>query len=393
MGLAAAGNSLARVLGEQLLFKESAATADGVLSELGEADDVESAWLRLRAAVARNMFSDDPADLAPTAAAVIPIAERDGDRELALEARLAVVSVADTTDPKFATNAAEVVRLARELGRPDVECRALRMEAIATAQLGDDPVAFLDEAAGVAVNHGLDEALGWVDYLRADLAFARGDWDEAMAAGTRAIDLAERRQYHRVAVRSWFVVVPIATARDDRAVLDHADRWFTASDAFFPDSPYGRLMHTSVELHLSSRGVRAMPDLSPERLLPSFTVDPSASWLEAADIILRAWLATGRRDAVEEAVQRMRASAVSPADAFTEAAIDVMRARSMFAAGDPDGAILSARTALARIEDLRAAWWSAKALRLLERAGVASAEESAAAAAIERRLGVVGQAP
>ena len=184
----------------------------------------------------------------------------------------------------------------------------------------------------------------------------------------------------------------MAAARDERLPLERADRWFTANEANFPDSPYGRLMHAAVDLHLSSRGVRQPPDVAPDRLLASFTVDPSGSWLEAADIVLRTWLAAGLRDAVGDALERITASSVT-ADAFTHAAIDVMRGRVAFAYGDRGTAAHYASAALARLERLPAAWWTAKALRLLERAGTSSAEEVARADAIERRLGAVDQAP
>jgi hypothetical protein len=385
-GLAATGNSLARLLGEQLLFEESAATADRILEEIGPADDVESAWLRMRAGYARNLWSDDPADLIPAARSAIPIAERAGERQLLLEARTALVATSDVTDPEFRDGADVVARLAAELERPDVESRAHRWRALAALAAGQDPMPHLDAAAAVAIGHGLDEGLGWTNELRADLAFESGDWDVAMEAGLVAIGIAERHAYLRVAVRSWFVVVPIASWRGDVATLERAQRWFTDNEANFPDSPYGRFMRAGVDLHLRATGLESNPDIAPDRLLPSFVVDTSASWLEAADAVLRRWLADGERAAVDAALQRMRDTFVGAMPPFTEGAIAVMEARSNSTAD-------AARGALARARRGWGPWWIAKGIRLLERSDAASAEELAEARAIEASLGVVEPAP
>jgi class 3 adenylate cyclase/tetratricopeptide (TPR) repeat protein len=386
-GLATTGNALARLLHEQLLFEESAATAEAMLAEIGAADDLESAWLRLRAATARNMFSDDPADLAPTAAAVIPIAERAGDRQLALEARLALLAVSETIDPEFRVNADALAVLAQELRRPDVESRVHRLRALAAIEAGEDPGPLLDDAAAVAISHGLDEALGWSHYLRAELAFQTGDWDRALASGREAIAIAERHAYLRVAVRSWFVVVPIASVRSDEVLLRHAERWFTENAANFPDSPYGRFMHTAIDVHLRAHGLGTAPDLDPDRLLPSFVVDPSASWLEAADTVLRRWLADGRHAAVDLALRRMRETYVGVVTPFADAAIGVMEARR------PGTTVADLHRAQERARAAAGPWWLAKAIRLLEGRAAASPEAIAEAAATERRLGVTTPPP
>ncbi len=70
--------------------------------------------------------------------------------------------------------------------------------------------------ASFAEAHQLEEPGAWADYYLAEVEFVRGRWDDALDAGLAAIELGEARSYHRVAARSWFVVVPIAAARADR---------------------------------------------------------------------------------------------------------------------------------------------------------------------------------
>jgi len=240
------------------------------------------------------MWSDDPADLVPVAAGVLPIAQRAGDRVLALEARMALVGTSDIMSPDFLANAVEAARLAHELDRPDIENRALRLQAIAANSTAATRGRSSTQLQTVAINHGLDEPLGWVEYLRAEFGFGFGLWSEAVAAGLRAVDLGERHAYHRVAVRSWLALVA------DRGVAQRWPRPWRARIAWFrPQSrgpPGFALRPAPSDGHRpASRVARAWPppDVSPERMLPSFNVDPSSTWLEAADIIIRTWLSRG----------------------------------------------------------------------------------------------------
>ena len=81
-------------------------------------------------------------------------------------------------------------------------------------------------AAQLAQAHGLTELIAWNGYWRAEVGLASGAWDAATAASLGAIELAERNAYHRAAVRTWFVLVPIAAARGDVELLRRARDWF-----------------------------------------------------------------------------------------------------------------------------------------------------------------------
>ena len=117
-----------------------------------------------------------------------------------------------------------------------------------------------------------------------------------------------------------------------------------------------------------------------------------ATWLEAADGVLRHWLRDGLTHAAGDAVARMDRF---PGDrtALGRGATGVMRGRWRIALGDSRGAAEMAREAISALRPVHAEWWIAKGLRLLERSGLASPQELDEAEAIERRLGTVAPAP
>jgi hypothetical protein len=392
IGLSAAGTSLARVLAEQLLFRESAATASRLLAEIGEADDVPAAWLRLRAASATYLFTDEDADIQRPAIGVLAIAERDGARELALEARLALLTLSSVTPQDMLAETLHVLELARELGRSDVEGRTLRLRAGAVMEQDGDPTEALEVAAAFAVSRGLDEQLGWVDYLRVENAFRTGDWDAAYEAALRAIELGERHEYHRIVVRTWHTFVPVAAARGDHAMLERASRWHAAHESFFPRSPYGLLHRAASDVPFWRAGLIPEPVLAPEELLPSFTAGGMTSWFESADVVVHRWIELGLVEAAATAAERLQPNQLPYASASSRAAVSLMLGRARLATGDRVAAADAGRRAveLARAGD--APWWQAKALRLVQRAGSATAADVAAAAAIESRLGAVAPA-
>ena len=171
----------------------------------------------------------------PAANAAMEVGRRLGDQHLDLEARIALMSVSQMTADPIDRQIEELVDLAERLGRPDVVVRALRFGAATLAEAGKDGEPLLARAADVATSHGLREGLGWVEYARAELAFATGDWDRAAEAARRAIELGTRHAYHRIVVRSWYVATPIALARGDRALLRTACEWHEAMRPNFPD--------------------------------------------------------------------------------------------------------------------------------------------------------------
>ena len=392
VGLAGTADSLARILLEDVRFEAGWTLAESVLEEIGPADDIPSARLRLRAATGRSYFSDQAEDLLPAALAAVAIAQRDGDPELELEARLAAL-VSWTAPSDIAREAVPVQELASRLGRPDVMSRILRIRAMLGAAVGDDPFAMLDQAAEIAASHGLDEALGWAEYARAETAFGLGLWDFAFAAGLRAIDIGERHGYRRVVVRTWHVLCPLAGAREDRDLLRRAAGWYEAAEGSLPGSPYGLMQYAGVHAVFGRLGIVPQRSADPDELMPSFDLEVDLpSSIEAIDEVLRQWLADGRLDAVDEANRRMTASLERYPSLFGSAAVSLFQGRLALARNDLAGAARAGRAALEPLELVHGRWWRARTLRLLERAGAASAAELAEAAAIERELGVVGPA-
>jgi hypothetical protein len=391
--LAAAGTALARMLQEQILFEDAWTVAEEIAEEIGPRDDPATAWLRLRAGIARSLFSDDSADVAPAARAAIDIAERSGEVHLDLEARTTLHGMGGLGPAEMARETERLVALALRLGRPDVAARSLRIGATATADLGLDWEPMLDRSAQIAQDHGLLEPLGWVEYTRGELAFSEGRWDAALASTSRSIELGIRHAYHRIVVRSWYVATPIAIARNDLPLLRRAHDWHESMRPYFPDSPFGRLMHRGFDLRAARAGLGGQKAPDVDWLLPSFEQEPEmASWLDAADEILRHWLEHGELDAVGDALGRMGAMG-GQRTRWSIGAREVMRSRLLLARGEAAAATDVARAALPVLRPVRSTWWIAKALRLIERAGGAASDEIDEARSIEVRLGAIAPAP
>ena len=90
---------------------------------------------------------------------------------------------------------------------------ARRAQGVSVAFDGGDPWPLLDESVEVAAAHGLREHVAWAEYVRSEVGLMLGEWDVADTAARRAIGLAETYGYHRVGVRTWFALAPIAEAR------------------------------------------------------------------------------------------------------------------------------------------------------------------------------------
>jgi len=389
-GYARAAVAVSRLVREQLRFDEARELAEAALADVGRRDDVAGGRLELAAATAHYFVTDRAADVLPAAGRALAVARRDGDATLELQA-LEMLTVDDRAPLEvFMAAWRDLGLLARSQGRWELACRALRMQAMARLDLSLDPQPLLDEAAELAVARGLTEALAWTEYARAETGYALGEWDVAWAAGLRALELAERGAYHRVAVRTWHAVVPMAAARGRRDILERAVRWYADHDAIFPDSAYGRLMRRFVNLHFAAAGLIPPVDHDVEALLASFEGELSGgTTLEAADALVSGWLRDGHLEAAGQALGRMEPGARESVFPDVPPAWQLLTARLRLAGGDAPAAIALARTALPLFRALPRPPWTAKAIRLLEAAGAAGAEEVAEARAIEARLDVV----
>ena len=195
----------------------------------------------------------------------------------------------------------------------------------------------ISAASEVATAYGLLEDGAWADYALAEAQMSAGRWEESIASGLRAIDLGEQHGYHRVVVRSWFVLMPIARAQARTDLIEQAFPRFEqrARMKHEADSFYARIVATATHLHFAALGLEPpfVPDVA-ERL-PCFDMDQGgASWVAAVETVVDVWLAAGELDAVEEALTRMRASLrvlEHRPGARTEA---ILRARLAFARGD-----------------------------------------------------------
>lgn len=246
-------------------------------------------------------------------------------------------------------------------------------------RMGDptaDVGALLDEADREARAHGELPVQAWVRMGHAEIDLRTGEWDAAMRWGRAALDLAVPNAFHRVAVRTWFVVAPIAAYRGDVALLREMDAWLKARTDL-PDSPDGRLMHAALD-HLVAAGTGADPSIpDPERLLVAWALpETDAGFVAARDAVLRAWWDDGRFDALGAAVDAMPDD---PAGApLATAARRLWQARM---GADEAEIVGRAREALGLARRWDAAWWIEQAIAILDDVGDATRDERE-----ERRL-------
>jgi class 3 adenylate cyclase/tetratricopeptide (TPR) repeat protein len=395
-GFARALSSLGMVWDQQLRFEEASQLADDGLRTIGEGDDIETARLLFLRAWSAMMFSLRP-EIATDAERAAAIARRHGDPALEMEAsdmlfQSVLVEEGKVTLGQMLRHNAEVIRLASGLGSWQRVARAMRLNA---GMLAEDRSAestpWLDQAAEIAEAHGLREELAWVDYGRAEVGFVAGNWDGAWTSGLRAIEVAERNAYHRVAVRTWFVIVAMALARGRGDVLEHADRWFREHESIFPPSPFAKLMHRAIDVRLTAAGLRnaAVPAFDDVVTVWDETQGLGSVW-DAADVLAAAWLERGEVANVRAWLEAMSRFHRHPLTSnLGRATHELIQARLELHEGEQMGSVESARRALAAFRRSHARWWVRKALNLLQSAGAATADEVEEAAAIGRSLGIV----
>lgn len=382
---------------QQLRFQEAIALAETALETIGPADDLPTAWLRYLRAWGTIAWAPRPA-ARPDLEAALELARAHGDRRLELEARFMLLSLQmEQGEIHLAQSDAadiEIATLAEGNGQWDRACRTWRTRAMIRSEEGDDSWhELLARATGIAEAHGLTEETAWNDYARIEVGLLLGDWDEAAEAGLRALDLADRNAYHRVQVRTWFALSPIAAATGRRDLLERAFRWFEGHRAIFPQSPYGRFMHAALDCRFASAGLPAAPALTEDLLEFWAESEGWASGHAAMETVIQGWLAAGDTELAERAVERAAAWADHPTmTAFYAAGVSLLRSRLLQATGQPQGSGEAARLALAAFRRLRTPWWAAKSIRLLASIGEASADDLVEAEATERTLRLVGPA-
>ncbi len=381
------GHGLA--LCQQIQFEAAISLTEG---ELARTEAPERERARLVLLLARGQIYMGHADAATREALadVQRIARESADPKLEL-ATLQLQASLDS-DQGVSQDAVwrELERLAVDVGSWDAAASAARtLGSEVSVERLVEALGHFDRAEEIARAHGLTEELAWTEYARAEAFMTSSDWDAAVAAGLRALEIAEPNAYHRAAVRTWFVLVPIAFARGDAELLERSRRWWDARMTGLPRSHYGLLMHTATSFAL---GTRAPAEL--RELLPAFDLEfGGGSWLAAVEAVAGRLVEEGDTEAADEALGRMAASIErADGDPLSEAVHQLASACLALARQDPAAATTHARASLDAIATLDAAWWSAKAIRVLEAAGAATPEQLAEAEELEARLGLPGPA-
>jgi class 3 adenylate cyclase len=402
---AEAVEALAGLLFERIRFVDAWRLGEDALVEMGDADDLPAARVRLARSRGRTGETNDASGWIADAERAIGTAEALGESAVAYEFRRDLMRA--RSEGGTATGDDWVAFRADAEAHGDVATivSARLMEAAYRSEV--DPAgaaAILAPARELAVARGLVERLGWLDHATADAALGAGDWDTALEAGMRAVELGERHGYDRISVRSWSALLPVASLRGETAVLGHCRHWFEERRGRLPDSPYGRVLHAGAAAWMRAGGIAAVGDdtnvdgvlVDADHLRASFDLWLAVSGFEfvaATDAIVDAWFRAGRLDWLAELIEGALAATLPPDSPGPSGAADftLTRARFEAATGAVD-AVLAAehvRRALGELRAVGTPFWIARGLRLLEELGSATDEELTERARIERDLRVV----
>jgi class 3 adenylate cyclase/tetratricopeptide (TPR) repeat protein len=372
------------IYGQQLRFDDVVSLADDALLEFGDQDDDVTARLLLARIRGAAMIGDEAYEATTDdRARALALARSSADRDLELDARIWTAD--DEPDQRAAWR--EIENAATRLQRWPEVADALRTQAaLCFPDDLDGAEASAVRLASFARARQLDESAAWACYYRAETNFARGRWDAALEWAGHATDVGVERSYHRVTVRTWHVVVPIAAARGDRVRLEEAARWYEELGDRFPDTPYGRLSRAAVDALLRNAGVSTASAPEAASLVPSFAEDVGLpSWLEALDVVLAELLASGALAEAREAL-RVFGSTVERRGAVAIAATHALLwARVRHAEGGADADV---RGHVSTVRSAGAPWPTLKGLRLLADAGEAGAADLAEAQALSELLGL-----
>jgi hypothetical protein len=290
----------------------------------------------------------------------------------------------------------EVAAQARQAGDSKREHSAVINGAMLQLTLDPATAVPMFEALAPDVDaQRLHEDACWLDYLRGEAHLVLGDWDAVMAAGVRVMDAADRHGFDRVLVRTLHSVLPVAARRGDRQVLERAARWFEPRRAAFPRSPYADVHRLAADVHLQAAGLLDRASVRLDDLRDGLALgEGGPSWLTGIEVFIDEWLARGDVASARDALG-IAAAAGSGKDPLGRAALALFQvivdAESAVDAGETVAA--AARRAIGRCDALGARWWGARGRRLLANLTgdpVEAAEAAAAAATLERRLGLGG---
>jgi tetratricopeptide (TPR) repeat protein len=379
-GYAEAAHALGRAFMQQIRFPEAMESTAAALAELDRVAVEEPAGRsRLMAlhAWARSALGQVDG-VAEEAAAAEALAAGIGDPALELDILELVTLARGEVGEHFGDAWSRMGDLARQLGRWHQAVVAARNLALADAD--ERPVSAvpgMDAAAELAATHGLTEQLGWCELGRCEARFVIGDWDEALGAGRRALDLAERYAYIRLGFRTWMVLLPMLAARLEPSLIERFDAWWSEAKRHFPPnpSPYGAFLVTAIGIWRATACGEPPPEPDPALAeTPADILNPH--FQAAVDAAVEAWIAAGRLEPARAVAAWQPEDDPTP---LMRASADLRRAMVARADGDEADVARHAATALETARRIGAAWWQARALRMLG---------DPAADALERRLGI-----
>jgi hypothetical protein len=349
------------VWGQQVRFHDQEALAERVLAEIGPEGVPAARMLMLRFA-ARQLI--DEAARAPSLGdldVALAIARQAGDVPLELEAlysRAAERLVPD--DEEFD----RLEALARSIDAWDRLSVIVRMRA--AMRFPDAPrqtLALAPRVREVGEAASLAETLAWADYLEAEAAFELGEDEVVMDRGLAAIEAGIANAYHRVVVRTWYPVLPVAVRRGDDEIVARAARWFEEHAGLFPDTPYAHVMHGGVDLLLAAAGAMGpvVPDLRHLRSgFEEWTQLPT--WFDAVIRHVQAWLDRGDVDVARSALEVFAAASVRYPWRFGAATVALLEARILDAEGADAAVVYDRAEEAARLfASVEAAPWAADA--------------------------------
>jgi hypothetical protein len=393
---AGAVEALAALHFERIRFAEAWRLGEAALEEMGDLDDLDTARVRLARNQGRFGETNEVDGWVRDCERAIDAARAAGNDDAEYEFQRDLMRARSEAGEATADDWLELGALARARNDALTEGSAsINLAGYSMESRPADVPGILEPAREMALARGFVERLGWIDQVIAEAALGSGDWDSAIDAGLRAVELGERHGYDRISVRSWSALLPAASLRGRTRVLEHAATWFAERTGRLPDSPYGRILYAAAALHIAAGGAGTAPVPDLEHVRPAFRIwleMGGYAWVAATDVIVDTWFDAGRLDWIDELLAEAGAAPLSPdsPSPTTGAAFDLVRARRDLAA---DGGGMRAadrvRVQLGILEQMDVPYWMARAIRVLEQSGVATDREIAERAAIEARLGVV----
>ena len=394
---AGAVEALATLHFERLRFADAWRLGDAALEEMGDLDDLDTARVRLARSRGRTGETNEAEGWVRDCERAIDAARAVGDDDAEYEFRRDLAGARSEAGEATADDWVDLRELAhaRRDGLTEVSA-SINLAGYSMDSRPADVPDILGPIRELAVARGFVEHLGWIDQVIAEAALGSGDWDSAVDAGLRAVELGERHGYDRISVRSWSAVLPAASLRGRASVLEHAAAWFGERAGKLPDSPYGRILHAAAALHIAAGGRRRSAGAGPGALRPAFRIwlnEGGYAWVAATDVIVDTWFACRAARLRRRPPGRSRRCSSSRRARRAPRRVrrfDLVRAKRDLAAGGGDMRVVDrVRQQLAILEGMGVPYWMARAIRVLEQSGVATDGEIARRAAIEARLGVV----